>query len=65
MSLNDNPAVKQAYEDRTYTAKDGTEWRRGLDGWFTDIFTDLGTDGLMLIRHQDFVDMIEKEHPKP
>lgn len=63
MSLNDNPAVRKAYEDRTYTAADGTSWRRGLDGWFTDIVTDLGPDGLMLIRHHDFVELVEKEHP--
>lgn len=60
MSLNDNPAVKQAYEDRAYTDLQGVDWRRGLDGWFAD-----SGDIVHLIRHEDFVEMIEKEHPKP
>jgi hypothetical protein len=60
MSLNDNPAVKKAYEDRIYTDARGLEWRRGMDGWFLD-----GAEGIYLARHHDFVEMVEKEHPKP
>jgi general stress protein 26 len=63
MSLNDNPAVKQAYEDRSYTDAKGDTWRRGLDGWFLDGVH--GPNTVMLVRHDDFVDYIEKEHPKP
>lgn len=58
MSLNDNPAVRKAYEDRTYTDTRGIDWRRGLDGWFSDL-----GDAVHLIRHEDFVAMIEEEHP--
>jgi hypothetical protein len=60
MSLNDNPAVRKAYEERTYTDRDGAVWRRGLDGWFLDNF-----EGIYLVRHPDFVKKVEKEHPKP
>lgn len=61
MSLNDNPAVRKAYEERTYTDKNGDQWRRGLDGWFLDY-----PDGsVMLCRHHDFVALVEKEHPAP
>ena len=59
MSLNSNPAVKKAYEDRTYTDAKGRQWRRGMDGWFDDAFE----GGIYLMRHSDFVDMVEKEHP--
>jgi hypothetical protein len=60
MSLNDNPAVRKAYEDRTYTDKNGDQWRRGLDGWFLDNVD--GKGGTMLCRHHDFVKLIESEH---
>ncbi len=63
VSLNDNPVVRKAYEDRTYTDTRGRDWRRGLDGWFLDDVD--GRGGIMLCRHQDFVEMIEKEHPTP
>lgn len=61
MSLNDNPAVKKAYEDRSYTDKNGDTWRRGMDGWFLDDAMGPGT--VLLVRHHDFVEIIEKEHP--
>lgn len=61
MSLNDNPAVRKAYEDRTYTDANGAEWRRGLDGWFLDDCD--GKGGVMLVRHDDFVRYVEKENP--
>ncbi|MGZ4659664.1 MAG: hypothetical protein ACXVYB_00125 [Arthrobacter sp.] len=63
MSLNNNPAVRKAYEDRTYTDKEGTVWRRGMDGWFLDNVD--GKGGFMLIRHGNFVELVEKEHPTP
>jgi hypothetical protein len=59
MSLNDNPAVKVAYEARSYTDARGTVWRRGMDGWFDDDFE----GGIYLMRHEDFVEMVEKEQP--
>jgi hypothetical protein len=63
VSLNDNPAVKKAYEDRTYTdTAKGRTWRRGMDGWFLD---GVEGEGIYLIRHHDFVAMVEKEHPAP
>ncbi|HEX9229837.1 MAG TPA: hypothetical protein VF885_24835 [Arthrobacter sp.] len=59
MSLNDNPAVRKAYEERTYTDAEGNAWRRGMDGWFLDY-----ADGsVMLCRHDDFVDLVLKENP--
>lgn len=61
MSLNDNPAVRKAYEDRTYTDASGDVWRRGMDGWFLDDAAGPGT--VLLVRHEDFVAIIEKEHP--
>lgn len=63
MSLNDNPAVRKAYEDRTYTDKNGDQWRRGMDGWFLDNVD--GKGGVMLARHDDFVELVEKENPAP
>lgn len=60
MSLNDNPAVRKAYEDRVYTDARGLVWKRGMDGWFMD-----GVEDIYLARHDDFVAMIEEEHPKP
>ena len=61
MSLNNNPAVRKAYEDRTYTDARGNQWRRGMDGWFLDNVD--GKGGVMLCRHGDFVELVEKEHP--
>lgn len=61
MSLNDNPAVRKAYEDRTYTDLQGNEWRRGMDGWFLDNVD--GKGGVMLCRHDDFVDLVLEENP--
>ena len=61
MSLNDNPAVRKAYEDRTYTDAKGNAWRRGLDGWFLDNVD--GKGGVMLARHDDFVELVLKENP--
>lgn len=61
MSLNDNPAVRKAYEDRVYTDKQGQEWHRGLDGWFHEV----SEKSSLLVRHHDFVELVEKEHPQP
>ena len=61
MSLNDNPAVRKAYEDRTYTDAKGNQWRRGMDGWFLNNVD--GKGGVMLCRHDDFVELVLTEHP--
>lgn len=62
MSLfSDNPAVRKAYEERTYTDAEGRVWRRGMDGWFDDGFE----RGLYLVRHHDFVALVEWENPAP
>jgi hypothetical protein len=55
-----NPAVTQAYKDGGYTDKNGQVWSRGMDGWFCEISKDTS----MLIRHHDFVSIIEKENPE-
>lgn len=57
--FNDNPAVRKAYEDRTYTDAKGVVWRRGMDGWFDDDYK----GGVFLCRHDDFVDLVLKENP--
>lgn len=59
MSLLDNPAVRKAYEDRTYTDATGVVWHRGLDGWFDQSGEELGI--IHLIRHDDFVEMVIQE----
>ncbi|HEX9088697.1 MAG TPA: hypothetical protein VF867_14360 [Arthrobacter sp.] len=59
--FDDNPAVRKAYEERTYTDHRENTWRRGLDGWFLDNVDDKG--GVMLVRHHDFVELVEKENP--
>ena len=56
-----NAAVRRAYEAGTYTDKNGDEWRRGMDGWFLDGAAGPGT--VMVVRHDDFVAVIEKENP--
>lgn len=56
-----NKAVEAAYEARKYTDANGDEWRRGMDGWFLDDAAGPGT--VMLVRHHDFVAIIEREHP--
>jgi hypothetical protein len=61
MSFSDNPAVRKAYDDGTYTDAAGIAWKRGMDGWFWD----MGADGVMLSRHGDFVALIERENPWP
>lgn len=53
------PAVRDAYEARAYTDRNGHVWRLGMDGWFND---QLINDGVLLIRHHDFVQIVEKEH---
>lgn len=53
-----NPAVKRAYKSGWYRDKQGREWRRGLDGWFHDM-----NDGVRLIYHFMFVEMVEQENP--
>ena len=55
-------AVTKAYEAGKYTDAQGNEWRRGMDGWFLDNV--VGKGGVMLVRHHDMVDMIEKETPE-
>lgn len=60
MALSNNPAVRKAYKDGTYTDKQGQLWRRGMDGWFFDI----SPDSVLLARHDEFVkNVIEKENP--
>lgn len=60
MAMSSNPAVRAAYEARTYTDAHGNEWRRGMDGWFLDNVD--GKGGMMLCRHHDFVAMVEREN---
>jgi hypothetical protein len=57
-----NKAVEAAYEAGKYTDEDGTEWRRGMDGWFLDNVD--GKGGKMLCYHHDMVEKIEREHPE-
>ena len=54
-----NRAVKRAYKAGKYRDKLGREWRRGLDGWFHDM-----DNGIQLIYHFMFVEMVEKENPE-
>jgi hypothetical protein len=60
MSLNDNKAVKAAYENRVYVDGLGARWRRGMDGWFRD----MGDGDVYLIRHEEMVKVIEEENPE-
>lgn len=60
--LNDNKAVKAAYEKGKYTDADGNEWRRGMDGWFLDNID--GKGGMMLTRHHHMIEKIERENPE-
>lgn len=62
MGLSKNKAVDAAYKARKYTDATGTEWRRGMDGWFLDDVDDKG--GFVLIRHPDMVAKIENENPE-
>ena len=62
MTLSSNPAVTKAYDDGTYTDKDGSKWRRGMDGWFLDNVD--GRGGMMLCYHHDMVALIERENPE-
>jgi hypothetical protein len=55
------PAVRLAYASRAYTDRNGDVWRLGMDGWFLDDAAGPGT--VMLVRHHEFVAIIEKEHP--
>ena len=55
-------AVTKAYKAGKYTDARGNEWRRGLDGWFLDNVD--GKGGVMLVRHHDMADMIDKENPE-
>jgi hypothetical protein len=57
-----NKAVEAAYESGKYNDEDGREWRRGLDGWFLDNVD--GRGGVMLVRHDDMVELMEREHPE-
>jgi hypothetical protein len=61
MALSRNPTVHAAYVRGTYLDDEGHHWRRGMDGWFLDNVD--GKGGVMLVRHDDMVAMIEKEHP--
>jgi hypothetical protein len=56
-----NKAVERAYEEGSYTDRQGVTWRRGMDGWFDDNFQ----GGVLLVRHHDFVGFIESENPEP
>lgn len=58
MSLSTHPAVIRAYREGTYTDKNGTAWRKGLDGWFVD-----SPGMIQLAYHHMMVDLIEKENP--
>ena len=55
-------AVTRAYKAGKYIDARGNEWRRGLDGWFLDNVD--GKGGVMLARHHDMADMIDKENPE-
>lgn len=59
MALSQNKAVRVAYDKGTYTGGDGITWSRGMDGWFDRSNPDL----ICLIRHHDFVRMVETENP--
>lgn len=55
-----NKAVEKAYESGSYTDAGGKTWRRGMDGWFFDM-----PDGaVMVVRHKDMVEVMEREHPE-
>lgn len=56
-----NKAVEAAYESGSYVDSDGNKWRRGMDGWFLDNVD--GKGGSLLARHDDMVEMMEREHP--
>jgi len=56
-----NTRVMSAFYDGKYTDAKGNEWRRGLDGWFLDDVD--GKGGVMLVRSDDIVEMIESENP--
>lgn len=56
-----NKAVEAAYASGKYTDDKGRSWRRGMDGWFLDDVD--GKGGLLLCRHHDMVEMMEREHP--
>lgn len=55
----ENLAVAEAYKLGTYTDSKGQVWQRGMDGWFFE----MSKDSSLLIRHGDFIELIEKEHP--
>lgn len=57
-----NKAVEAAYESGSYVDADGKKWRRGMDGWFLDNVD--GKGGVMLVRHHDMVEVMEREHPE-
>lgn len=54
----DHPAVRAAYAARVYVDRDGTTWRRGLDGWFGDDMPGV----THLLRHHDMQALIVQEH---
>lgn len=56
-----NKAVEAAYKKGTYVDAKGNAWRRGMDGWFLDDVD--GKGGVMICRHDDMVEMMEREHP--
>lgn len=67
MSLNSNPAVKRAFEERRYTDARGTVWGRGMDGWHdvsaVEDGEDTFVDGIFQLPHYTLIKMIEEENP--
>ena len=55
-----NPEVIKAYEDQVYTDVRGTEWQKGLDGWFDRSDPKM----IHLMYHHTFVEMVENENPE-
>jgi hypothetical protein len=52
-----NPAVSAAYARGEYTTKDGTTYKRGMDGWF-EVHDG---EGIHLVRHHDMANLIAEE----
>lgn len=56
--LSKNKKVIELYDAGEYTDKQGTVWKRGMDGWF-----DRQPGYFVVWRHHDFVKYIEEEYP--
>lgn len=51
-----SPKVKDVFRAMIYTDAKGVEWRRGMDGWFSDMGKDI-----YLIRHEEMAEVIDRE----